>query len=221
MKYSVQYIKASLLFWLVILTGFGCVKSTLVKEPDAARTWTCDEVADEAMERGDYETGIRLHHDIVKKNPGNGLAWYHLGYAYGQLEDHLVEVRYYEKAVTAGYQEEGLFFNLGMAYGELDRIKESIGAFERAIAINPDSADNYFGLGLAYQRAGDYLHSEKAFQQAIRIAPDYVDALLSLSMLYTAMGKKEEAATQLHKILEIEPTHYGAQQLLRQLDEIQ
>jgi tetratricopeptide (TPR) repeat protein len=219
MKYSTQLIRCVALFCLLILTYSGCAKQTLVKEPDVARAWTCNEIADKAMERGAYETGIRLHHEIVNKSPDNGLAWYHLGYAYGQIGDHLTEVGYYERAEATGYREEGLFFNLGMAYGELDQVKESIGAFKKAIAINPDSADNHFGLGLAYQRASDYPHSEEAFLQAVRLNPDYVEARLSLSMLYTAMGKNEEAAVQLHKILEIDPTHFDARQLLRQLDQ--
>ncbi len=75
------------------------------------------------MKWHDYEAGILLHQHFLEKEPTNGLALYHLGYAYGQTGDHVKEVLYYEKAVSLGFSEYHIFFNMGMAYGELNRIK--------------------------------------------------------------------------------------------------
>jgi tetratricopeptide (TPR) repeat protein len=200
-----------------LISGVGCSKGIFVKNPISEKKWTCAKDADEAMKKEDYETAILLHQSFLAKEPENGLALYHLGYAYGQTGDHVEEVFYYEKAIDLGFKEDGIFFNLGMAYGELNQIENSIGAFKKALDINPDSADTHFGLALAYQRSVADTLAEKEFLKAIEIDPAHVDSRLYLSMLYADMGDMQKAGEQLRKILEIDPAHRGAHEFLKRI----
>jgi len=204
------------------LAGFlfraGCAKRSLVNKPVPEKTWTCDKAADEAMKRNDYEAAILLHQHFLEKEPTNGLALYHLGYAFGKTGNHVKEVLYYEKAIALGFKEDNIFFNLGMAYGELNRIKNSIRAFKKALDSNPESADNHYGLALAYQRSVADTLAEKEFLKAIKIDPAHVDARLYLSMLYADMGELQKAAEQLRNILEIDPTHRRASEFLKRIE---
>jgi len=200
-----------------LCSGSGCAKKSLVKKPVPEKTWTCDKEADEAMKQHDYAVAVLLHQRLLEKEPTNGLALYHLGYAYGQTGDHQKEVFYYEQAIALGFKEDGIFFNLGMAYGELNQIKNSIGAFKKALDINPDSADTHFGLALAYQRSVADKLAKKEFLKAIEIDPAHVDARLYLSMLYADMGELQKAGEQLRKILEIDPAHRGAHEFLERI----
>ncbi len=199
-------------------SGAGCSKRAAVKGPACGKTWTCDKQADEAMKRHDYEAAIVLHQRLVDTEPANGLALYHLGYAYGQTGDHEKEALYYEKAAALGFREAHIFFNLGMAYGELNRIEDSIRAFKEALDIDPDSADNHFGLALAYQRGLADKMAEREFLEAIKIDPAHVDARLYLSVLYADMGELQKAARQLRAILEIDPTNRRARQFLERIE---
>jgi len=201
-----------------LLSGAGCSKGAVGKRPDLFKTWTCDKEADDAMKRQDYEAAILLHQRFLEKKPANGLVLYHLGYAYGQTENYMKEVSYYEKAVALGFKEDGIFFNLGMAYGELNQIEKSIRAFNRALDINPDSADNHFGLAIAYQRSVADKLAEREFMEAIKIDPAHVDARLYLSLLYADMGDLQKACVQLRKILEIEPSHRRAREFLERIE---
>ena len=201
-----------------LLSGAGCSKGTLEKSPDLLKTWTCDEQADKAMEQHDYEAGILLHQRFLEREPANGLALYHLGYAYGQRGNHDKEVFYYEKAIARGFEEEGIFFNFGMAYGELNQIEDSIRAFKRALDINPDSADNHFGLAVAYQISVADQLAEEEFLRAIKIDPSHLDARLYLSMLYADMGELQKAGEQLEEILEIAPAHRRAREFLERIE---
>jgi tetratricopeptide (TPR) repeat protein len=202
----------------VLLSGTGCSKGISAKKPVPAKTWTCSKAADDAMKRHDYEAAILLHQSFLENEPANGLALYHLGYAYGQTGKHLKEVTYYEKAIALGFKEDSIFFNLGMAYGELNQIEDSIRTFKKALDINPDSADNHFGLALAYQRSISDKLAEKEFLKAIKIDPAHVDARLYLSMLYADMGELQKACEQLRKILEIDPTHRRAREFLKRIE---
>ncbi len=209
----------SLTFSLALLSsGPGCSRGVLEKRPVLEKTWTCDKAADDAMQRHDYEAAIPLHQRLLEKEPANARALYHLGYAYGQTDNHAEEVFYYEKAIALGFKQDGIFFNLGMAYGELNQIEQSIRAFEEALHIDPDSADNHFGLAIAYQRSVVDTLAEKEFLKAIEIDPAHVDARLYLSLLYTDMGELQKACEQLRKILEIDPSHTGAREFLERIE---
>jgi len=216
--FQVVYISSLALCLASLLSVAGCSKGIFAKKPVPEKTWTCDKGADDAMKRNDYEAAILLHQRLLENEPANGLALYHLGYAYGQTGNHMMEVFYYEKAIDLGFKEASIFFNSGMAYGELYQIENSIRAFNKALDINPDSADNHFGLALAYQRSVSDKLAEKEFLKAIEIDPAHVDARLYLSLLYADMGELQKAAGQLRNILEIDPSHTGAREFLERIE---
>jgi tetratricopeptide (TPR) repeat protein len=55
----------------------------------------CYNQADEDIKKEqDYESTILLYKRFLEKMPTNGLALYHLGYAYGQTGNHMKEVFY-------------------------------------------------------------------------------------------------------------------------------
>ena len=201
-----------------LLSGAGCSREILVKEPVLEKTWTCDKEADDAMKRNNYEAGILLHQRFLEKEPGNGLALYHLGYAYGQTGNHMMEVFYYERAVDLGFRKDRIFFNLGMTYGELNQVENSIRAFKKALDINPHSAEAHFGLALAYQMSVVDNLAEEEFLKAIELDPTHVDARLYLSNLYADMGALQKAAEQLRNILEIDPTDRRAREFLERIE---
>jgi tetratricopeptide (TPR) repeat protein len=215
--FQVFYIQGILFCLAGLISGSGCSKGFLEKRPTHEKQWACDKEADEAMKKEDYETAILLHQNFLAKEPENGLALYHLGYAHGQTGDHVEEVTYYEKAIDLGFKEDNIFFNLGMAYGELNQIENSIYAFNKALNINPNSADNHFGLALAYQRSVADTLAEEEFLKAVEIDPAHVDSRLYLSMLYADMGELQKACEQLRKILEIDPAHRGAHEFLEKI----
>jgi len=201
-----------------VYAGSGCSKVLSGKSAEPVKAWTCDKEADEAMKQNDYEAGISLHERFLEKDPENALALYHLGYAYGQIGEHLKEVSHYEKAISFGYKRDRIFFNLGMAYGELNQTKKAISAFKQALDINPGNADNHFGLAVVYQKnAADKL-AEEEFLKAIEIDPRHVDARLLLSLLYADCGELEKAAGQLRKTLEIDPTNERARHFLERIE---
>ena len=210
----------SLVFSLsVVCVGAGCSKDLLRKSPDIEKTWACDKAADDVMKRKDYESGILLHVRFLEKEPGNALALYHLGYAHGQMGDHLKEVSYYEKAIALGFRKDRIFYNLGMAYGELNDTQKSVGAFGKALEIDPDDADNHFGLAMAYQKSAADKLAEHEFLKAIEIDPGHVDARLLLSLLYADWGELQKTAGQLRKILEIDPGNARARKFLERIEQ--
>jgi len=204
----------------VVCVGAGCSKAFLGEKADAEKNWVCDNEADEAMKRQDYEMAIPLHERFLENHPENALALYHLGYAYGQTGDHLKEVSYYEKAISYGFKNDFIFYNLGMAYADLNELEKSVGAYKKALEIDPYSADIHFELAMTYYQMGIAdKQAEEEFLNAIKIDPEHVDARLYLSLLYRELGEIRKAAEQLHKVLEIDPNNSGAQKFLKKIEQ--
>jgi len=201
-----------------VCVGAGCSKVLSGKSAEPVKGWTCDKEADEAMKRNDYEAGISLHERFLEKEPENALALYHLGYAYGQIGEHLREVSYYEKAIALGFREEGMFFNMGMTCCEIGQAEKATSAFKEALKINPGSADNHFGLGMAYHITVTNGLAEEELLKAIEIDPRHADARLLLSLLYADWGELQKAAGQLRKVLEIDPTNDRARKFLERIE---
>lgn len=199
----------------------GCTRAIQPADPvPPIKKWVCDPEADEQLKAGDLEASLERHLSFLQNHPVNGLTLYHLGYAYGQQGDFNLEAEYYEKAIRAGYQKDGLFFNLGMVYGELQEYEKAFEAFERGLAVNPKYSDHYFGLGLLYRKRGDSIQTENFFLKAIELNPKNLDARLFLSEIYVAQSKREKALEQVRQILAIDPDHPVAREYLKQLEEL-
>lgn len=203
----------------LILGLTGCSKGIIRTENDSIKEWKCDEDADQAMIRGEYKTSIRLHERLLIAEPSNGLASYHLGYAYGLAEDHDNEIFYYEKALASGYRTDGIFFNLGMAYGEAGRIKDSIDAFKRGINRDANNPDIHFGLAVAYQKDSLYDLAEVEFLRTIEIDPYNLDARFYLGLQYFERGEKVKAREQAEKIMEIDRDSAFAREIFERIKE--
>jgi tetratricopeptide (TPR) repeat protein len=216
--FQVFYFQGIVFCLVGLISGVSCSKGFSEKGFTLEKQWACDKEADEAMKQHDYGIAILLHQSFLRKEPTNGLALYHLGYAYGQTGDHQKEALHYQQAIDLGFKKDSIFFNLGMAYGELNQIENSIGALKKALNINPNSADNHFGLALAYQRSLVDKLAEEEFLKAIEIDPTHLDSRLYLSMLYADMGELKKTCEQLRKILEIDPAHRGAKEFLNKIE---
>ena len=180
----------------------------------------CDEVADEAVNQGNWELALKEHEQVLKEQPDNCLALYHLGYIWGQLGDREKEVHFYEAAVDCGYvHDDRLFFNLGMVYADTGDTQQALKALERATQLGPDNPDNFFGLGYTYLLAGRPAQAEAALITTLRLDDTHTDARLTLVRLYLDQSRWEDARRQLRRIKAGDPGYEAAQELWRKLEE--
>ncbi|MFZ1984537.1 MAG: tetratricopeptide repeat protein [Desulfatitalea sp.] len=174
------------------------------------------DVIDEAINSGDWEAARIYYEQLLAKAPGDCRAMYHLGYIWGQLDDHAREIQFYEEAIACGYTaDDRLFFNLGMAYADRGDLERAATAFERAVTVQPDNADNHFALGLMEQAMGRSERAEHAWQQAVVLDPRHWESRLALARLYLDQSRWNEAREQLDAVDQGEPDNEEAQ-VLRQ-----
>ncbi len=93
----------------------GCLSSRTTKILPAEEI--CNEEADRLLAAGEWQKTIEHHPHIIRQAPNLALAHYHLGIAYGQIEQYAQEVSEYQKAIALGLQKADLYYNPGIALG--------------------------------------------------------------------------------------------------------
>src|ERR1700733_6048130 len=81
----------------------------------AADNDICDVAADVSLGLENYPKAIASHLELVRSEPNNALAHYHLGFAYGMVGRVNEEIAEYRTASRLGLKKWDLFLNLGLA----------------------------------------------------------------------------------------------------------
>ena len=160
----------------------------------ASQKDVCDEGADFALGIEDYPSAIHLHEEILKRDPQNSLAHYHLGFALGMRGEHAGELREYLRAGELGLREWDFYLNLGIAWMERQQFEEAIEALTQARELGPRHAETHFNLALALERAGRLPEALNEISESLALEPSQEDAKNELAVIHAEMGDRRMAA---------------------------
>jgi tetratricopeptide (TPR) repeat protein len=149
----------------------------------------CDTSADLVLAAEEYPEAIRLHLEVLKRNPNSALAHYHLGFAQGMMGNRRAEVGEYQRAEALGLRTWDLFLNLGLAHlenGNLDAATESL---RTAVLLGEDHSESHFNLALIYERRGMLGDAEHETLASLRLNPWQQDTRNLLGVIYVREGK--------------------------------
>jgi len=208
---------------LLLCTAIAC---TTTSAPQVARNAgpplqrMDDPEADAALLRGEWEEGARLHRALIQEQPGNGPAFYHLGYALGQLGKFSEEIAAYREAIRLGVREGALYYNLGIALAtSLEDYDGAITAFGEGLRMTPDDPELWYNLGVAYLSKRDFARARDAFQVALEHDPEHVEALNNLGHALLGLGDRAGARVAWERILRADPGNVLAERNLRFLEQ--
>jgi tetratricopeptide (TPR) repeat protein len=170
----------------------------------------CDTKADYALGLEDYSAAIRLHKEVLKRDPGNALAHYHLGFALGMENDAAGELREYLRAQQLGLQQWDFFLNFGIARLEQHQFTDAIKILTRATEMAPGHAETHFNLGLAYERAGLLQRARDEISASLKLDPDQRDAENELAVVYAEMSDSGAAQAIWARLLQSDPSDPAA-----------
>lgn len=183
---------------LVMILVWSCAS---VKPPQEHKDWACDEEADAAVGLQNWDHALAGHLSLLKEDPDNCLAIYHLGYIYGKMGRRTEEMVHYERAVKCGLdRDDRLFYNLGMVYGEMNFTEKALASFEQAIRLNCQNAENHFGLGMTAQAAGRTEKALSALLKAVDLDPHHWEAHIILARIYLDQGRLASARIHLEAL---------------------
>jgi tetratricopeptide (TPR) repeat protein len=197
---------ALMILYLVTVTA-GC-RSIPPPEPTATtERWVCPEFADFPLRLELYEEAVKEHRRVLLEEPENALAHYHLGYAYGQVGAHTLEVEEYRRAVDLGLAREDLFYNLGMAYAEVGALDQAEQAFRQAVTMAPADGENHRALGMVYYEQHLFQEAIASCKRATLLAPENPHAWHCLALALAGAGNMEDSMGAVDQVRRLD-AHY-------------
>ncbi len=170
-----------------------------------------------AAQAGNSEEAIRDFQQSLQLRPNYAIALLNLGNVYrrqGNLEE---SERFLMRALENDPDNPEINYSLGMLYAHADQAERAFRYLEKAISLRPDYSDALNNLGVLFVQSKRYPEAEEKFKTCIQQAPDFDQAYLNLARLYLVQNDKEKTRAILQALLEKQPQHKMAQQMLQML----
>ena len=208
---NVRGLSVSSLAALLLLPA--CIPNRAIANADEPQI--CDVRADYFLGVENYSQAIRVHREILRKDPSNALAHYHLGFAHGMVGDRSAEVSEYLRAEALGMRNWDLLLNLGLAQIEDGDLEAATDSLRRAVQLGPGHSESHANLALVYEKRGMLADAEHEAVAALQLNPEQLEMRNLLGVIYARERNAVRASSLWREIL-IEVPDY--QPALRNLE---
>jgi Flp pilus assembly protein TadD/peroxiredoxin len=170
-----------------------------------------------AAQAGRNEEAIRNFQQSLQLRPAYATALLNLGNVYRRQGNLDEAERLLQRALESEPANPEVNYGLGMLYARRDQPTRAVEFLENAIRLRPEYSDALNNLGVLFVQQQRYAEAEEKFKTCIRIAPDFDQAYLNLARLYLVLKNTEQARALLQSLLQRQPQHKMAQQMLQLL----
>ncbi len=170
-----------------------------------------------AAQEGNDQEAIHSFEQSLEQRPAYGTALLNLGNLYRRKGDSGLAESLLKRAYANEPGNPEISYALGMLYARRSDPVQAEQNLRNAIKLRPDYADALNNLGVLLVQQQRYPEAESTFQACIAGAPAFDQAYLNLARLYAVLNDKPKAREVLQKLLQLQPQHTMAQQMLRLL----
>jgi tetratricopeptide (TPR) repeat protein len=196
----------------LVVAAILLISSPICRQATAngAEAQVCDISADYSLGVEDYADAIRIHREILRKNPDNALAHYHLGFAEGMIGNRARELDEYRRAEELGLRTWDLFLNQGLAELEGRDFDAATDSLRMAVMLGEGHPEAHFNLALAEEQRGMLEDAERETRASLRLSPGQADARNLLGVIYAREGKTVHASQTWHDLIRDVPGYRPA-----------
>ncbi len=170
-----------------------------------------------AAQQGNSDEAIRNFQQSLQLRPSYATALLNLGNVYRRQGIFDEAETLLKRAFDSEPRNPEVNYGLGMLYARRDQTDRAVEYLESAITLRPDYADALNNLGVVFVQQQRYPEAEEKFKTCIQAAPDFDQGYLNLARLYLVLKDKEKARSVLQALLQKQPQHKMAQQMLQLL----
>jgi tetratricopeptide (TPR) repeat protein len=162
---------------------------------------------------GYYKRAININPDLYP-------PYINLGDLYLGQNDLIRAELTYLQAIEISPENSRAYFKLGSLYGRQKEFKKAEDTFAAGAEYGQLSATDYVNWGNIYYQTGRSERAIELYKTAIDHDPPLIQAYFNLALAYYNFGyPRDLTKATLQKILDINPGHGPARQLLQQLGE--
>ena len=157
-------------------------------------------LANDLIERGDYDRAVELLETAVAENPTDSTALTELGIAFTEGGEHEKAIKALVRSIQLEEGASEAHEALGCAYYRSGRYEEARRHLERARELSPQDSGVLRNLGIAVDKLGDFDGGLALVEEAVRINAFDYQALYALASFRLRQGALEEALEVLDRI---------------------
>jgi Flp pilus assembly protein TadD/peroxiredoxin len=191
------------------------LRQTVTLRPNYPEAW--NNLGMIAAQQGDSADAIRNFQQSLQLRPAYATALLNLGNLHRRLGNLDEAERLLNQALALEPKNPEINYGLGMLNARRNKTDQAVRYLEAAITLRPDYSDALNNLGVLFVQNQRYPEAEEKFRTCIREAPDFDQAYLNLARLYLVLNEKEKARSVLQALLQQQPQHKLAQQMLQML----
>lgn len=170
-----------------------------------------------AAQKGDDPKAITNFEKSLELRPSYATARLNLANVYRRQGNFPEAEELLNRALADEPANAEINYSLGMVYARSGDEKNAILFLQKAIALRPGYTDALNNLGVLFVQTRQYQEAKQNFEECIRVAPEFDQAYLNLARLDLMQSQKDQARTVLQALLQKQPQHKMAQQMLEML----
>lgn len=169
---------------------------------------------------GEVERAVSLFDRAIAASPALPQAHHNLGTVRLAQRNWQEAEALFRRAIEEWPEFAEAHYGLGEALEARGESEDALQHYRRAASVKPDFALAHFRQGNLLAKAGAEEASISHYEAAIAAAPDFVPARFNRAAVLARQGKTDEAAMALEQLLELEPDHREAQDLLARIGDL-
>ncbi len=164
----------------------------------------------ELHQSGDLKAAEIQYRQALQLNPESFETVHFLGILKAQMDEPLVAIELFGKAITLNSKNEFVYLNRGLANQRAGKPQLALEDFTKCAEIAPQYADAYFNSGNIYQDLRDFPKAVINFDKAISFNPLYAEAFNNRGNALQELGQYKEALTSYQRAIQIAPDYAEA-----------
>lgn len=186
---------------------------------------------------GRLDEALKCLRKVIETNE-TAETYYHMGYIEAAKGRHYEAIYCFRKATELDKAFAQAHHRMAEVYLALGREKMARQAFDRAAAIymdkgeydqaeralkesariSPHTVEVYNSLGILYRRQGLFDQALAQYEKALAVNPEEENIYYNMARVYVMKKEMQEARNALVKVIELNPFHAKAQELMEAVD---
>lgn len=161
-------------------------------------------------EQGDIRGAKSTFRKIVKKEPLNIDANYHLGIIALEQGIGNKAIEYFERALSVDPMHVNSLFSLGAFYINEARYDEADEKFQMVVALSPSETNAYYNLGIIAGFQSKHDEAIQYYEKALSLDPEYRDAWYGIGCNLLDQKRHREAIKWFERVVSLDPHNVDA-----------
>lgn len=170
------------------------------------------ELAQAALEAGDYETAYDAWAELIDREPENETALIGAAQALWNLDRRAASIGLLQRAVKQRPDDGDLHAKLARVQLENGEISQALEHYRRAVELNPEATDTAWDAAQALLRHDAPQYALRVLKSLLTQEPENERALLAMAESYLRLGKAKETLATIGR-LPAHSVHAGAEAL--------